>query len=363
MHPAWKILDLTPAQLVVLMETLGEPASHAGTLTKYIYRGGITRFEQMERLSSSLRRKLAESAVVDELAVLEERVSSDGRTRKALLRLADGLTVESTLMLFRNSRSGRPRRTVCVSSQVGCSIGCPFCATGRQGFERNLTPAEIIGQLLSFRRYCGSDGGIDENGRAPWLTNVVFMGMGEPLANYASVRQTIAILKSPCTLGLGTRQITLSTAGLMPQIERLARDDIGVQLAVSLHAANDALRGELVPVNHRYPLEQLMSACREYVNLTRRRIFFEYALFESVNDSPGDAAELINLLKGLNCTLNLISGNRTAGCRYTPSSAETAHFFQQRLMAGGIRAIVRASRGGEIDAGCGQLKSRQAGSA
>ena len=290
---------------------------------------------------------------------LEERTSADAQTSKVLFRLADGSTIESTLMYYRNPGTGRERRTVCVSSQVGCAVGCPFCATGQQGFKRNLSPDEIISQVLFFLRRAG-DGAIDREGRVKrgWLTNVVFMGMGEPLANYDSVRQAVVLLNSPKGMGMGFHQVTLSTAGLVPQIRKLAGENLQFQLAVSLHAANDELRSRLVPLNARYPLAELIPACREYAGKTRRNIFIEYALFKGINDSPDQAAGLLRLLEGLGCSINLILGNATALQDFIPSSRGAALAFQKVLIAGGIRTMLRVSRGADIEAGCGQLRSR-----
>ncbi len=293
------------------------------------------------------------------LEPLEERVSADTQTRKVLFRLEDGKTIESTLMFSRKSATGRERRTVCVSSQVGCSVGCHFCATGQQGFERNLSPGEIIHQVLFFMRRFGGESAEPEKKKSRgWLTNVVFMGMGEPLANYQNVRQAIAMLNSPKGMGLGFHQVTLSTIGLVPQIRQLAAEDLQFQLAVSLHAASDKLRNRLVPINKKYPLAELISACKEYAAKTGRKIFIEYALFDGVNDLLNDAEELALLLDGLGCSINLIPGNPARSYDFKPSSRETALAFQKKLIDSGIRTMLRVSRGADIEAGCGQLRSR-----
>lgn len=296
------------------------------------------------------------------LEPLEERVSADGQTRKLLFRLEDGRTIESALMFSRSSSTGRERRTVCVSSQVGCAVGCKFCATGRQGFERNLTAGEIIGQVLFFMRRFGGEAAepAKSKGRG-WLTNVVFMGMGEPLANYDNVIQAIAMLNSPKGMGLGFHQVTLSTVGLAPQIRRLAAEELQFQLAVSLHAAGDKLRNRLVPVNKKYPLGELIPACKEYAAKTDRSVFIEYALFEGINDSLNQADELVRLLDGLPCSINLIPGNATGPNDFAPSPREVALAFQKKLISSGIRTMLRVSRGADIEAGCGQLRSRWLG--
>jgi len=293
------------------------------------------------------------------LEPIKEWVSIDAQTRKILFRLEDNNTIESTLMFFQNSSTGRERHTVCVSSQVGCSIGCHFCATGQQGFVRNLSETEIIGQIQYFVQYFGSNITEPLKGKTrSWLTHVVFMGMGEPLANYNNVRQAIAVLNSPKGMALGFHQITLSTSGLIPQIHQLAGECLQVQLAVSLHAANDELRNRLVPINRKYPLDQLISACKEYTDKTGRNIFIEYALFDGVNDSIHNADELVVLLYGLKCSINLILGNPIPSSDFKPSSRETALTFQKKLISNSIRTMLRVSRGTDIEAGCGQLRSR-----
>lgn len=293
------------------------------------------------------------------LEPIKEWVSIDAQTRKILFRLEDNNTIESTLMFFQNSSTGRERHTVCVSSQVGCSIGCHFCATGQQGFVRNLSETEIIGQIQYFVQYFGGNITELQKGKTrSWLTHVVFMGMGEPLANYNNVRQAIAVLNSPKGMALGFHQITLSTSGLIPQIHQLAGECLQVQLAVSLHAANDELRNRLVPINRKYPLDQLISACKEYTDKTGRNIFIEYALFDGVNDSIHNADELVVLLYGLKCSINLILGNPIPSSDFKPSSRETALTFQKKLISNSIRTMLRVSRGTDIEAGCGQLRSR-----
>ena len=293
------------------------------------------------------------------LEPIKEWVSADAQTQKVLFRLEDTNTIESTLMFFRNPGTGRERRTVCVSSQVGCAIGCHFCATGQQGFVRNLSTAEIIAQVLFFmHRFSGSMPEPVKGQKRAWLTHVVFMGMGEPLANYDNVCRAIALLNSPKGMGLGFHQVSLSTVGLVPQIRAIAGEHLQFQLAVSLHAANDGLRNRLVPINRKYPLDQLISACTEYISKTNRNIFIEYALFDGVNDSIQNADELIRLLDGLKCSINLILGNPIPSSDFQPSTRETALAFQKKLIASGIRTMLRVSRGADIEAGCGQLRSR-----
>ena len=313
----------------------------------------------MPNLNPSSEYKMINIANMSILEPLKEWVSTDAQTHKILFRLEDNTTIESTLMFFRNPGTGRERRTVCVSSQVGCAIGCPFCATGRQGFVRNLSTSEIIDQITFFkRRFCGDTVESSKGRSQAWLTHVVFMGMGEPLANYDNVSQAIATLNSPKRMGMGFHQVTLSTSGLIPQILQIAVAGLQFQLAVSLHAADDELRNRMVPINRKYPLDRLISACKEYQEITGRNIFIEYALFDSVNDSIHNAEELIRLLDGLKCSINLILGNPLPSCNYQPSSRETALAFQKKLISSGIRTMLRVSRGADIEAGCGQLRSR-----
>jgi 23S rRNA (adenine2503-C2)-methyltransferase len=353
------ILNLTHPRLKELVVSLGAPAYRADQLLNWVYKKLASSFAGMSDLPQPWRQRLAVETLLFTLTPLEQRTSSDGQTLKILFQLSDGKTVESTLMFYGQSENVRERRTVCISTQVGCALNCGFCATGQQGFERNLHPGEILEQVLYLARLVTRAGPpkTAEFSRRP-VTNVVFMGMGEPLANYENVWQAVEMLNSKAGLELGARQITLSTAGLAPQIRRLAGESLHVELAVSLHAPNNQLRDRLMPVNKKYPLTDLIPACREYFMKTGRRPTFEYALFQDVNDSLENAAELAELLKGLNCSVNLIAGNPTACREYSSSTLKQAAAFQARLTARGIISTIRASRGADIEAGCGQLRSR-----
>jgi 23S rRNA (adenine2503-C2)-methyltransferase len=357
------ILDLTYPQLKELVHSLSEPAYRADQILWWIYGRLATSFDEMTDLPLSLRQKLAEVASLSGLTLIDKRISADGQTRKVLFRLDDDRTIESSLMLYEKAGSSRERRTVCISTQVGCPLGCPFCATGQQGFERNLCPGEIIEQVLYFMRLVSAEqvGGeaTADSARRP-VTNVVFMGMGEPLSNYEAVWQAVEMFNSKRSLGLGARQITISTAGLVPQIRRLAGESIHVELAISLHAANDSLRNRIVPINKKYPLSQLIPACREYFKKTGRRPTFEYALFQGVNDSAEHARELADLLEGMNCQVNLIAGNPSACKEFAPSLMKKVLAFQKMLKDSGVPSTVRVSKGVDIEAGCGQLRSRSA---
>ena len=343
------ITDLSSDRLQEMMASLGEPAYRARQLEHWLYRRLAHSFGEMDDLPQALRRRLAGVARLPGLVPAHEVAGRDG-TVKTLFTLADGKTVESVLMAY-PAAGGRPRYTVCLSTQVGCPIGCPFCATGRQGFERNLTPGEMIDQVRYFARR------LRESGSAA-VTNLVFMGMGEPLANYEALWSAVEMLNSPRGFGLGARHMVISTAGLVPGIERLSREKLQVGLAVSLHASENSLRNRLVPLNRKYPLEVLMAACREYVVKTGRRPSFEYVLFAGINDSLSQARSLAELLRGLNCHVNLIPANRTAGGDFRPPYRDTTRAFQVELERHRIASTLRQRRGLDIDAGCGQLRSR-----
>jgi 23S rRNA (adenine2503-C2)-methyltransferase len=353
------ILDLTYSQLKELIASLGIPSYRADQILSWVYRKLAASYSEMSDLPLPLRQNLEDNTTLFTFTLLDEKVSADGQTRKMLFRLEDGKTIESTLMFYHGTESKRERHTVCVSSQVGCPVGCYFCATGQQGFERNLRPGEIIEQVLFLARLVKkiSSDSESELSRRP-VTNVVFMGMGEPLANYENVRQAIEMLNFKHGFQLGVRQITLSTAGLVPQIRRLAGEGLQLELAISLHAANDELRNRLMPINRKYPLAQLIPACREYFEVTGRRLTFEYALFQGINDSLENARELARLLHGLNCAVNLIVGNPTSCQEFHSSSREQAFAFHKQLNEMGILNTIRASKGADIEAGCGQLRSR-----
>jgi len=362
------LLDLTTTQLAEWLASWGEPSFRTAQIRRWIYRSLVTDFAEMSNLPKVLRERLAEMAYLGTMKPLREIVSSDSLARKVLFELRDDQTIESVLMYYNDAfacgaegrarakpaterASALRRHTICISTQVGCAVGCPFCATGQGGFVRNLTPGEIVEQVLHFARLLKKEGAK--------VNNVVFMGMGEPLANYEATWQAIETLNAPDGFGLGARCITVSTVGLVPGIERLSRERLQVGLAVSLHAAEDALRDELVPINKRYPLSELMQACRDYVERTRRRISFEYALIDGINDSLGHARRLARLLRGLLCHVNLIPLNPTAECPYRPSPQKRILAFQAELDRLGIANTLRVARGLDIQAGCGQLRGQR----
>jgi 23S rRNA (adenine2503-C2)-methyltransferase len=346
MHDKIFLLDLTCDELKELLVSWGEPVYRADQIWGWLYRSLASDFQEMTNLPKGLRERLSEAALLQTMKPLEERVSADGLTRKVLFALRDDQTIESVLMHYEQ------RHTACISTQVGCALGCVFCATGQSGLVRNLTAGEIVEQVLYFARQLREG-----------LTNVVFMGMGEPLANYEATWQAIETLNHDEGFNLGARRITISTVGLVPGIRRLAEEGKQIGLAVSLHAPTDELRDKLVPINRRYPLAQLMAACHHYVERTGRRISFEYALINGINDSPEQARQLAHLVDGLLCRakwhVNLIPLNPVAESPYQPSPRGRILAFQAELDRLKVSNTLRVERGADIQAGCGQLRSQR----
>ncbi|MBN1160703.1 MAG: 23S rRNA (adenine(2503)-C(2))-methyltransferase RlmN [Dehalococcoidales bacterium] len=352
--------ELTGLQLGQIVKSMGEPAYRVGQLRKWVYQRFATSFSEMTDLPQAFREKLEAKMRVSSLEVLRTVTGSDG-TVKVLFELADGNTIESALMYYDGGGEGTRRYTVCVSTQAGCAIGCEFCATGQQGFERNLTSGEVIDQVLYFASYLREkDKGHKkpENDKTGRVSNVVFMGMGEPLANYDNLWRAIEMLNSAEGFGLGARNMVISTAGLVPQIKRLAKEKLQVGLAVSLHAADNELRNKLVPINRKYPLGQLIPACREYNQITGRRLSFEYILFKGINDSIVQARRLAELIKGMKCHVNLIPANSTSNPSFQPPIHRVVLAFEEELKRCHINVTLRQRRGQDIAAGCGQLRSR-----
>jgi 23S rRNA (adenine2503-C2)-methyltransferase len=304
----------------------------------------------MANVPAPLRSALAASLPFPEAVGVRDLVSADGLTHKRLFRLHDGKLVEAVLMRYDPRSDSRGRATVCVSSQAGCAIGCVFCATGQGGFERNLTAGEIVAQVIAFAREQRSRGGHD-------LTNVVFMGMGEPMANYRAVWAAVERLHDPAGIGMAARHITISTVGLVPGIRKLAGERLQVGLAVSLHAPDDALRQRLIPTAHRYPVADILAACRDYSARTGRRVTFEYCLMDHVNDAPEQARALAAALEGMLCHVNLIPVNPTLDDSIRRPSRTRTIAFQRELAARGIACTVRVEKGVEISAACGQLRA------
>lgn len=341
------LLDLTFDELLQMVVDWGEPRFRATQIWRWIYHGLTYDPSEMANLPKGLRARLADETYVGSLEPTESVVAQDALTEKALFETRDGHGFEAVLMRYTN------RNTICASSQIGCPIGCAFCATGRGGFVRDLTTSEITAQILHFARRLR-----EENAH---VTNVVFMGMGEPMLNFDAVWRAILNLNDREGLALGARRFTISTAGIVPGVQRLARESLAVGLAVSLHAPDDALRDRLVPINRRYPLERLIPATKLYIQRTGRRVSFEYALVEGVNDSDDHAWRTAELLRGLLCHINLIPLNVVPGSEYQPSSRERVLRFQEILVKGRIQTSVRVRRGTDIWAGCGQLRCRRSG--
>ncbi|GIX33664.1 MAG: dual-specificity RNA methyltransferase RlmN [Lysobacterales bacterium] len=340
------LLDFDRAGLEAFVADLGEPKFRAHQLMKWIHHRHETDFAAMSDLGKSLRARLAEIAQVRPPEVLFEGVSSDG-TRKWLLGMDAGNAVETVFI------PDRGRGTLCVSSQVGCGLNCSFCATARQGFNRNLSAAEIVGQVFIAARKLGN---LPHRERR--ITNVVLMGMGEPLLNFDNVVRAMNVMRDDLGYGLANKRVTLSTAGLVPMIDRLA-EVCDVSLAVSLHAPDDELRSRLVPLNRKYPIDELLAACARYARARpRSSVTFEYTLIRGVNDAPEQARALVKLMRRLPSKVNLIPFNPFPGTEFQRPEEERIRAFQKILLDAGILTTVRRTRGEDIDAACGQLRGR-----
>jgi 23S rRNA (adenine2503-C2)-methyltransferase len=357
------LLALTLPLLQQWMAEHGEPAFRAKQVYHWLYRELVTDFSAMTNLPQTLRVQLAKEARIGPMVVRSELHSKDDRTRKILLELSDGKLIESVLMLYPPLGESSARATVCVSSQAGCAFGCTFCATGQMGFDRHLTAGEIVAQVLYFAR---------ELRTAPWtaaglpgskpidhITNIVLMGMGEPLHNYDNVLQALRILNTAEGFNLGARHMTVSTVGLVPAIRKLSQEPLQVNLAISLHAPTDELRGRTMPVNRKYPLQELLAACKDYIAVTGRQVTFEYVLIAAVNDTPTHAHQLGQILAPLQqfAHVNCIPVNAT-DASYRPSGPDAIRMFRTILWEHGISNSVRAERGDDIAAACGQLRTR-----
>ncbi|HEX6779496.1 MAG TPA: 23S rRNA (adenine(2503)-C(2))-methyltransferase RlmN [Ktedonobacterales bacterium] len=355
------LLSLNLPELESWLAERGEPRFRARQVYEWLHRRLELDFSKMTTLPASLRQTLAEQTTAGGMTLRREQVSKDGRTRKMLLALEDGRLIESVLMLFPSTAESRARATACISTQVGCALGCTFCATGQMGFERHLQAGEIVGQVLYIAR---------ELRREPWtapdgqvidhLTNLVLMGMGEPLHNYDQTLKALHILNSPEGFGLGARHMTISTVGLVPGILRLSEEPLQVNLAISLHAPNNEMRSRTMPVARKYPMDELLAACRTYVQRTNRQLTFEYVLLAGVNDAPEHARELGERLAEFKqlAHVNLIPVNATSA-GYRPPGGEAIRAFRDELRRAGISNSVRAERGDDIDAACGQLKTKE----
>ena len=336
------LLDLDRTGLVDFFTSRGEKSFRATQVMKWIYGQGVTDFEAMSNISKGLRADLQDWAEICLPEVVSDHLSDDG-SRKWLLQMADGNCIETVYI------PEADRGTLCVSSQVGCTLNCSFCSTAQQGFNRNLTTGEIIAQLWTAAKALGQTVNSDR-----LISNVVMMGMGEPLLNYDNVVRAMGIMLDDYGYGLSKRRITLSTAGVIPMLKQL-REDCDVSLAVSLHAPDDLLRDQLVPLNKKYPIRELLDACKAYVGEGRRRVTFEYVMLAGVNDSDTHARQLARVLEGVPAKVNLIPFNPFPETRYQRSSNNRIHRFFEILNGAGIVTITRRTRGDDIDAACGQL--------
>ena len=350
------LLGMSRPQLEKFFEDIGEKKFRAGQVMKWIHQFFVTDFAEMTNISGKLREKLEKLCEIKAPEVVHKNYSKDG-TRKWVFRVGegDGSLVE-TVLIPAEHRSGL-RRTLCISSQVGCALDCSFCSTGKQGFQRDLTPDEIIGQLWVANYSYMEDVPVADRERS--VTNVVMMGMGEPLLNYDAALSSMRIMLDDFAYGMSKRRVTLSTSGVVPKIDQLVKD-IDVALAISLHAPNDELRNELVPINKKYPLEQLIAACQRYIakdgnESSRKHVTIEYVMLDGVNDHPEHAQQMIKLLKNLPSKINLIPFNPFPHAPYGRSSRNRIISFQKTLSDAGFVCTIRQTRGDDIDAACGQL--------
>ena len=343
MDPKQHLLDLTQPQLKAWLQERGHPPYRASQITGGVLQRRATDFQQLSELPKSLRADLADSFEILQASIVKRQQADDG-TEKLLLQLADGNRIECVLL-----RDG-PRRSICISSQVGCAMGCVFCASGLDGVERNLTTGEIIEQIAQLQLLLP----IDER-----LSHIVMMGMGEPLANLDRVLPALAIAKdSKLGFGISPRRITISSVGIPKAIRRLAAENQPYQLALSLHAANDQLRTQIVPVNKNIGIDAILEASEEYFEATHRRLTFEYVLLGGINDRESDADELVRLLRGKIAMLNVIPYNPVAGLPYQTPRSQAIHRFREILIDGGINVMFRQRKGDAIQAACGQLRRK-----
>lgn len=344
------IYDYDFPELAARVKSWGVPKYRARQIWDGLYKNLWTHPEEFTNLPKELREKMGELLSFNALVPVLYQESKDAETIKTLFELHDGRRIETVLMKY-DSENRQPRRTVCISTQVGCGMGCTFCATGQMGFKRQLSRGEIAAQVLYFARKLQDQG--------ETLTNVVIMGMGEPFHNYEATMAAIDHLNNPDGFNFGARRFTVSTVGLIPLIKKFADEKRQVNLAISLHAADDKLRSSMLPINEKYPVSELLETCRYYVEQTHRRITFEWALIEGVNDTPEQAHILARRVKGLLCHVNAIPLNPTKGFKGHGTGGERAKIFKETLNQSGVSCTIRAHRGIDIQAGCGQLASRQ----
>jgi 23S rRNA (adenine2503-C2)-methyltransferase len=343
------LLDLDPLQLIAYCDELGEKPFRAKQLQRWIHQFGASNFDEMTDLAKSLREKLSGRAFIAAPAVVSDHISSDG-TRKWLLDVGQGNAIETVFIPEEN------RGTLCISTQAGCAVNCRFCSTGKQGFNRNLTVGEIIGQLWLAEFELRKSKGIEPGPKGErQITNVVMMGMGEPLLNFEPTVTALRLMLDDNAYGLSRRRVTLSTSGVVPMIDKLSQE-CAVALAVSLHASNDALRDSLIPLNKKHPLRELMASCKRYLDYAPRDfVTFEYCMLDGVNDSDQHARELIQLVRDVSCKFNLIPFNPFPESGLIRSPNPRIKAFAQILMDAGLVTTIRKTRGDDIDAACGQL--------
>lgn len=335
------IKDYNLDELKEVMKEIGEKPYRAEQIFTWIFKENVTSFDDMTNLSKELREKLKEQFDLHIFNIITKQESKDG-TKKYLFDVLDGNAIESVLMEYKHGK------TICVSTQIGCKMGCKFCASTGIPFIRNLTAGEIAEQLLAIER--------DEHVK---ISNLVFMGIGEPLDNYDNVMKAIKLLNNPKGINMGARHISLSTSGLVPKIYKLADESLQCTLSISLHSASNEKRSAMMPVNNTYNIQELMEACRYYIEKTNKRISFEYALAKENNDNLDDAKELVKLLKGMLCHVNLIPINKIDNGKFTKSTNENIIKFRDYLNSKGIVATIRRELGSDIDAACGQLRKKE----
>ena len=333
------------SELNQFVEPFGKERYRSIQIMRWLYQKGVHSFDEMTNLSKKFRQELRQVSFISTLPPVQMERSGDG-TQKFLFQLEDGNRIESVLI------PDKARLTLCLSTQVGCALGCQFCLTGKMGWKRNLTVSEILNQILSVKTMLPEKTSI---------TNIVLMGMGEPLANYKNVMRAIELMVHPDAFKFSSRRVTLSTVGLIPELEQLAKEKSSFRLAISLNASEEEIRSQLMPINRRYPLGKVLEICRNFPLRPRARITFEYVMVEGMNDSLRDANKLIKILKGIPSKVNLIPLNEAPEIRFKRPAEERIKLFQEILMKGGLTAIVRSSKGREIAAACGQLQGKKAG--
>jgi 23S rRNA (adenine2503-C2)-methyltransferase len=334
--------NLSPSEVEGFISSFGKERYRSLQILRWLYQKGVHSFDEMTNLSKKFRKELSEISFISTLRPLYVEQAKDG-TKKFLFQLKDENRIETVLI------PEKKRLTLCLSTQVGCALGCRFCLTGKMGWKRDLMASEIINQILAVRETLADQTSI---------TNVVLMGMGEPLANYQNTLKAIELMANPDAFKFSSRRITLSTVVLLPELEQLSKEKISFRLAISLNASDEEVRSHLMPINRRYPLKKVLEACRNFPLRPRTRITFEYVLVEGANDSPQDAKRLLKILRGIPSKVNLIPLNEAPEIPFKRPSVKAIEQFQEILMKGGLTAIVRASKGTEISAACGQLQAK-----